>query len=169
MLSTTRRNFASRVACLFTGLGAASLFSGSAQAASKDKDKGAVRKLNAEGKPADPTALYSPVIVHNGVIYISGQGAHSRDPEGKFPMDAETHTTKVLDNVKTLVEAGGGTMDSVLQLTVFLAKIEDYADMNKVFKTYFPHGGPARTTVAVAALPGQSLVEINCIAAVVRK
>src|SRR5258707_5627306 len=88
MLSTTRRNFASRVACLFTGLGAANLFSGSAQAASKDKDKGAVRKLNAEGKPADPTALYSPVIVHNGVIYISGQGAHSRDPEGKFPMDA---------------------------------------------------------------------------------
>jgi 2-iminobutanoate/2-iminopropanoate deaminase len=84
-------------------------------------------------------------------------------------MDAETHTKKVLDNVKTLVEAGGGTMDSVLQLTVFLAKIEDYADMNKVFKTYFPNGGPARTTVAVAALPGQSLVEINCIAAVVRK
>lgn len=167
MLSTTRRSFASRVVCFFTGIGAVSLFSGSAQAASKDK--GGVRKLNYEGKPADPTALYSPVIVHNGVIYISGQGAHSRDPEGKFPMDAETHTRKVLDNVKTLVEAGGGTMDSVLQLTVFLAKIEDYADMNKVFKTYFPNGGPARTTVAAAALPGQSLVEINCIAAVVRK
>jgi enamine deaminase RidA (YjgF/YER057c/UK114 family) len=71
--------------------------------------------------------------------------------------------------VKTLVEAGGGTMDSVMQLTVYLASMEDYAGMNKVFKTYFPHGGPARTTVAVAALPGQSLVEINCIAAVVRK
>jgi 2-iminobutanoate/2-iminopropanoate deaminase len=169
MLSTTRRNFASRVACLFTGLGAVSLFSSSAQAANKDKNKGGVRKLNAEGKPADPTALYSPLIVHQGVIYISGQGAHSRDPEGNFPMDAETHTTKVLDNVKTLVEAGGGTMDSVLQLTVFLAKIEDYAAMNKVFKNYFPNGGPARTTVAVAALPGNSLVEINCIAAVVHK
>lgn len=170
MLSTTRRSFASLVASLFTGIGAAGLYCGSAQAASKDKDKGdGIRKLNYEGKPADPTALYSPVIVHHGVIYISGQGAHSRDPEGKFPMDAETHTKKVLDNVKTLVEAGGGTMDSVLQLTVFLAKIEDYADMNKVFKTYFPNGGPARTTVAVAALPGQSLVEINCIAAVVRK
>ena len=167
MLSTTRRSFASRVAWLFTGMSAANWFSGSAQAASKQK--GGVRKLDYEGKPADPTALYSPVIVHNGVIYISGQGAHSRDPEGKFAMDAETHTKKVLDNVKTLVEAGGGTMDSVLQLTVFLAKIEDYADMNKVFKIYFPHGGPARTTVAVAALPGQSLVEINCIAAVVRK
>jgi len=41
--------------------------------------------------------------------------------------------------------------------------------MNKIFKTYFPNGGPARTTVAVAALPGNSLVEINCIAAVTRK
>jgi 2-iminobutanoate/2-iminopropanoate deaminase len=167
MLSTTtRRSFASRIACLFTGVGAASLIGGSAHAASKDRG---VRKLNYEGKPADPTALYSPVIVHNGVIYISGQGAHSHDPESKFNNDIETHTTKVLDNVKTLVEAGGGTMDSVMQLTVFLASIEDYAGMNKVFKTYFPHGGPARTTVAVAALPGQSLVEINCIAAVVGK
>jgi enamine deaminase RidA (YjgF/YER057c/UK114 family) len=41
--------------------------------------------------------------------------------------------------------------------------------MNKIFKTYFPNGGPARTTVAVAGLPGQSLVEINCIAAIVKK
>ena len=64
---------------------------------------------------------------------------------------------------------GGSTMDNVVQLSVFLAKIDDYDGMNKVFKTYFPKGGPARTTVAVAALPGNSLVEINCIAAIVRK
>jgi len=60
-------------------------------------------------------------------------------------------------------------MDSILQLNVYLASLDDYAGMNKVFKTYFPHEGPTRTTVAVAALPGQSLVEINCIAAVVSK
>jgi 2-iminobutanoate/2-iminopropanoate deaminase len=166
MLSTTRRSFASRIACLFTGLGAASLAAVSAHAA--PKEKGGVRKLGYDGKPAG-TGFITPLIVHGGVIYIAGQGAHSHDPEGKFETDIETHTTKVLDNVKTLVEAGGGTMDSILQLTVFLTKIEDYDGMNKVFKTYFPHGGPARTTVAVAALPGQSLVEINCTAAVVRK
>jgi enamine deaminase RidA (YjgF/YER057c/UK114 family) len=74
-----------------------------------------------------------------------------------------------MNNVKKLVEAGGGTMDSILQLTVYLAKLDDYDGMNKVFKTYFPHGGPARTTVAVAGVPGHSLLEINCIAAVVRK
>jgi len=132
-------------------------------------DQGGVRKLDDEGKPASATSFITPLIVYNGVIYIAGQGAHSRDPEGKFANDIETHTKKVLDNVKAVVEAGGGTMDSILQLTVFLTKIEDYDAMNKVFKTYFPHGGPARTTIAVAALPGNSLVEINCTAAVVRK
>ena len=77
------------------------------------------------------------------------------------------HTRMVMENVKALVEAGGGTMDSILQLTVFLTKLDDYDGLNKVFKTYFPNGGPARTCVAVSALPGQSLVEINCTAAVV--
>jgi enamine deaminase RidA (YjgF/YER057c/UK114 family) len=52
---------------------------------------------------------------------------------------------------------------------VYLANIDDYGGMNDVFKSYFPNGGPARTTVAVAALPGDSLVEINCTAAVVKK
>lgn len=172
MLSTTRRSFASRIACLFTGMSAASLFGGSARAATTagtTEDQGSVRKLGYDGKPTDGTGFITPLIVHNGVIYIAGQGAHSRNPKEEFPTDVETHTTKVLENVKTLVEAGGATMDSILQLTVFLAKIEDYDAMNKVFKTYFPHGGPARTTIAVAALPGQSLVEINCTAAVVRK
>jgi 2-iminobutanoate/2-iminopropanoate deaminase len=166
MFSATRRMFASRIAYLFAWMGAASLMGTPANAAAKEKG---LRKLNYDGKPADSTALFTPLIVHNGVIYISGQGAHSREPEGNIAADIEMHTTKVLDNVKTLVEAGGGTMESILQLNVFLASIDSYAGMNKVYKTYFPNGGPARTTVAVAALPGQSLVEINCIAAVVRK
>ena len=164
---TNRRNFASRFFSLFTGAGLATLVGGSAPAAAKASDKG-VRKMDFDGKPAG-TGFITPLIVHNGVIYIAGQGAHSHDPEGKFPMDIETHTTKVMENVKHIVETGGGTMDSILQLTVYLTKIDDYDGMNKVFKTYFPNGGPARTTVAVAALPGQSLVEINCTAAVVRK
>ena len=163
---SNRRGFATKFASLLAGTGFASLFSGSAPAAAQAPS--GVQKLNYEGKPAG-TGFITPLIIHNGVIYIAGQGAHSHDPEGKFPMDIETHTTKVMENVKTLVEAGGGTMDSILQLTVFLTSIDNYDGMNKVFKTYFPKGGPARTTVAVAALPGQSLVEINCTAAVVRK
>jgi 2-iminobutanoate/2-iminopropanoate deaminase len=163
---TSRRGFAARLGVLIPGI-AASGAGANAEASSPQADSSA-QKLNYEGKPAG-TGFITPLIIHNGVLYIAGQGAHSHDPEGKFAMDIETHTKKVMDNVKTLVETGGGTMDSILQLTVYLTKIDDYDGMNKVFKTYFPNGGPARTTVAVAALPGNSLVEINCIAAVTRK
>jgi 2-iminobutanoate/2-iminopropanoate deaminase len=160
---SNRRNFATRLASLCTGVSvAAAIASSEAQA----QAPAAVQKLDYDGKLASG-GFITPLIIYNGVIYIAGQGAHSHDSTSVFAMDIDTHTKKVMDNVKTLVEAGGGTMDSILQLTVYLTKIDDYDGMNKVFKTYFPHGGPARTTVAVAALPGQSLVEINCTAAVV--
>jgi 2-iminobutanoate/2-iminopropanoate deaminase len=162
---SSRRGFATRLASLIPGIAAAGAV---ATAARSSQGPSSVKKLDYEGKPAG-TGFITPLILHNDTIYIAGQGAHSHDPEGKFPMDIETHTKKVMDNVKTLVETGGGAMDSILQLTVYLTKIDDYDGMNKVFKTYFPNGGPARTTVAVAALPGNSLVEINCIAAIVRK
>lgn len=164
-VEVSRRSFAARCAAALSGLGiAAAVFTKTAEASNKN----AVQKLNYEGKPAG-TGFITPLVIHNGVIYIAGQGAHSHNADEQFPMDIENHTKKVMENVKTLVETGGGTMDSILLLTVYLAKIDDYDGMNKVFKTYFPNGGPARTTVAVAALPGNSLVEINCTAAVVRK
>ncbi|MFI5058988.1 MAG: RidA family protein [Candidatus Acidiferrales bacterium] len=155
------------MATLFSGLGLAAAAAPSAVAQAKEEP--GVKKLDYEGKPAGEKGFITPLITHNGVIYIAGQGAHSQDSKAEFPMDIENHTKHVMESVKTLVEAGGGAMDSILQLTVYLAKIDDYDGMNKVFKTYFPHGGPARTTVAVAALPGKSLVEINCTAAIVRK
>jgi 2-iminobutanoate/2-iminopropanoate deaminase len=162
---TSRRGFAARLASLFTGVGAASLFSNSTAAAGQAPS--GVQKLDYDGKTAG-NGFITPLIIHNGVIYIAGQGAHSHD-SSDFPMDIETHTKKVMENVKKLVTTGGGTMDSILQLTVYLADIDFYDGMNNVFKTYFPNGGPARTTVAVAALPGKSLVEINCTAAVVKQ
>ncbi len=161
---SNRRNFESRLASLFAGAGIVSAIS-SSEAQAQAQAPAGVQKLDYDGKTANG-GFITPLIIHSGVIYIAGQGAHSPD-SSTFAMDIDTHTKKVMDNVKTLVEVGGGTMDSILQLTVYLTKIEDYDGMNKVFKTYFPNGGPARTTVAVAALPGQSLVEINCTAAVV--
>jgi len=162
---TSRRSFAARLASLFTGVGAVSLLANSAPTSAQAPS--GVQKLDYEGKTAG-NGFITPLVIHNGTIYIAGQGAHSHD-SSDFPMDIETHTKHVMENVKTLVERGGGTMDSILQLTVYLADIDFYEGMNNVFKTYFPNGGPARTTVAVAALPGKSLVEINCIAAVVKK
>lgn len=162
---SSRRGFAARLASLFTGVGAATLLADATPAAAQAPS--GVQKLDYEGKTAG-NGFITPLVIHNGTIYIAGQGAHSHD-SSDFPMDIETHTKKVMENVKTLVTTGGGTMDSILQLTVYLADIDFYEGMNNVFKTYFPNGGPARTTVAVAALPGKSLVEINCIAAVVKK
>jgi reactive intermediate/imine deaminase len=126
-----------------------------------------VRGSGVVNKPADGKQMITPLITHNGVIYIAGQGANSNGPVGKD--DIDSHVTKVMENVKQLVEVGGGSMDSIMQLTVFLTTLDNFEAMNKIFKTYFPNGGPARTTVAVAGLPGNSLVEINCIAAITRK
>lgn len=160
----TRRNFAVRLGPVLSALGLASLFPATAMA--KKQAAEGVRKLNDQGKAADGTQMITPIVIHNGLAYIAGVGAHDTGPQESWEIGA--HTTKVLDNIKKLVEAAGSNMDNVVQLGVFLAKIESYDGMNKVFKTYFPHGGPARTTVAVAALPGNSLVEINCIAALVK-
>ena len=159
-----RRMLMTRLAAGLSALGMGSLLAPSAEA--KHRDAG-VRKLNRDGKPADGKQMITALITYNGLLYIAGQGANSNGPVGKD--DIDSHTTTVMENVKELVIAGGGTMDSILQLTVYLADLTYYEPMNKIFRTYFPNGGPARTTVAVAALPGNSKLEINCIAAVVNK
>ena len=161
---STRRKFGTVLASLISGFGITGT-SAKASAADNAQTK-SVEKLGDDGKPGKSTSFIMPIVRHNGLLYVAGQGAHDDRPREQW--DIETHTHTVLDKVKNLVERGGSTMDDVAQLSVFLAKIEDYDGMNKVFKTYFPNGGPARTTVAVAALPGNSLVEINCIAAVTR-
>jgi 2-iminobutanoate/2-iminopropanoate deaminase len=161
-IQSTRRKFGVTIASVLSGLGIAGAAS-KASAAGSPKS-GSVQKLNDEGKPGTGTPLFFPIVAHNGLIYLSGQGAHDTRPQDQW--DITSHATQVLDKIKGLVEKGGSTMDRVLQLNVYLARISDYDGMNKVFKTYFPNGGPARTTVAVANLPGNSLVEINCIAAI---
>jgi 2-iminobutanoate/2-iminopropanoate deaminase len=165
----TRRTFAARCASVLSALGVtAAVFPNPALAQSSPaQSESGIRKLNSEGKPGSEKDIIMPLIVHNGLIYVSGQGAH--DTRDSKEWTIESHTSMVMDKIKKHVEVGGGTVDSILQLNVFLVKIEHWDGMHKVFSTYFPHGGPARTTVAVAGLPGDSLVEINCIAAVTRK
>ena len=168
-LTFTRRAFAARIASTLSSLGVIAAVSPKQALARSSAPQGAdeIRKLNSEGKPGSEKDVIMPVIIHRGLIYVSGQGAH--DTRDSKEWTIESHTTMVMDKIKKHVEIGGGTMDSILQANVFLVKIEHWDGMHKVFATYFPHGGPARTTVAVAALPGDSLVEINCIAAVTGK
>ena len=164
----TRRTFAARFAPMLSALGiTAGVLFNRASAQTATAQEGEIRKLNSDGKPGSEKDVIMPVIVHHGLIYVAGQGAH--DTRDSKEWTIESHTSMVMDKIKKHVEIGGGTMDTILTLNVFLVKIEHWDGMHKVFSTYFPHGGPARTTVAVAALPGDSLVEINCIAAVTRK
>ena len=126
--------------------------------------QGGIRKLGYDGQPA--TGGIAPVVVHNGLIYVAGQGANEGQSEAT--LDITTHVQRAMDNVKKLVEVAGGDMDHVLTLTVYLATLEFYGAMNQAYRPYFPNRGPARCTVAVAGIPGKSLVEISCIASVVR-
>lgn len=165
---STRRTFALRFTSVLSALGfSVAALPARSVAQSPGQDAAGIRKLNAEGKPGSEKDVIMPVIVHNGLIYVSGIGAHDSRDQKEWTI--ESHTTMVMDKLKKMVEIGGGTTDTILQANVFLVHIEHWDGMHKVFATYFPHGGPARTTVAVAALPGDSLVEINCIAAVTRK
>ena len=151
-----RSKFALRLASLLPGRGLTSTLLHADGSTSENKS--GVRKLDYDGKPADGTQMITPLIVHKGLNYVSGQGAN--DAGSAQRGDIESHTTKVMNNVKKLVE-GGGSMDSILQLTVYPANLDDYNGTNTVFKTCFPRGGPG--------VAGRSLLEINGIAGVTRK
>ncbi len=122
--------------------------------------------ITRDGKPLPPDALFSPATRIGNLLFVSGQGAH--DPqthkvvEGPFP----NQVRQCLDNLKAVLEAAGSSMTAVLKCTVFLTDIANFQAMNQVFHTYFTSDPPARTTVAVKDLPGDSPIEIDCFAQV---
>jgi 2-iminobutanoate/2-iminopropanoate deaminase len=103
--------------------------------------------------------LFSQATKFNGLLFIAGQGAH-------FAGDVKSHTDHVLKELQKRLEANGSSMEKVLKVNVYLDDIKDYKDMNEVFKGRFGNKPPVRTTVAVAkgGVPGDSLVEMDCIA-----
>src|SRR5262245_53964564 len=113
-------------------------------------------------RPAGP---YSPGVIYERLIFVSGQGA--TDPAtGKLAgPDIETQTEQVLRNVATILEAAGSSLQHVLRCGVFLLDIAEFPKMNAVYQRMFGENRPARTTVQAAALPAQGLrVEIDAIA-----
>lgn len=95
-----------------------------------------------------------------GMVFIAGKGAH-------FQGDVKAHTDHVLKELEKELIKAGSSMEKVLKVTVFLNDIADYKAMNEVYKGRFGKNPPVRTTVAVAkgGVPGDSLVEMDCIAA----
>src|SRR2546430_20244 len=135
---TTRRGFAAKLAALLPGLGLAGAAAAS-PVAPGEQAPGGVQKLNGDGKPSDGKGFITPLIIHNGLIYIAGQGAHSRGDKsdaGKTPT-IEMHTKMVMDGVKGTVEAGGGTLDNIPQLTHLFPNTHKYIHHKSGFKNDF--------------------------------
>lgn len=174
MKTPSRRNLLKNAAAAAAGAaGAAALTTVDAQAQQPaiEWKKKIVRRApnnapkaeNQSGTPATPTApakppLFNGIVTFGNLVFLSGIGAH-------FKGTIEEHTKHVLDEIEANLKLAGSSMDKVLKVNVYLADLKYYAAMNSVYQGRFGAEPGVRTTVAVAGVPGDSLVEIDCIAA----
>lgn len=152
MTKSNRRRFLTKapvMAAAATAVGAA--------AVAADDDK-AVKKAHYPGGKPDGMPLFTPVVTFGSMVFVSGIGAH-------FEGDVAAHTAHVLDKMKENLESVGSSMEKVLKVNVYLNDLGDYKAMNDVFRGRFGKEPGVRTTIAAAGgIPGDSLVEIDCIA-----
>jgi len=107
---------------------------------------------------------YSQAIEYNGVLYTAGQ--IGLDPVTNTLVDGiEDQALRVLRNLDAVLIAGGTDRTRVLKTTIFLSDMANYDVVNRVYAGFFGEHKPARSTVQVAALPREALVEIECVAA----
>jgi 2-iminobutanoate/2-iminopropanoate deaminase len=111
-----------------------------------------------------PIGPYSQAVKAGSFLFVSGQVA--LDPKsGEFLAgDVRQQTERVLENLKGIVEAAGSHLSRVVKTTVFLKNMSDFVAMNEVYGKFFVAAPPARSTVEVARLPKDALVEIELIA-----
>lgn len=124
-----------------------------------------MRKVISIAGAPRPRGAYSQAIVADGFIFVAGQLAINPATEGFEPGDITSETRRALDNIRSILEAAGSSMQEVVRLGVFLADLRDFTGMNEVFQEYFPGDPPARTTIE-ARLPRGLKIEIDCIARV---
>jgi 2-iminobutanoate/2-iminopropanoate deaminase len=109
----------------------------------------------------NPKVPLSAAVVANGFVFVSGQVP--RDERGRVPEGIEAQTRLVMQNMKGALEQAGSSLERVVKTTVFLKQVADFADMNRVYATFFPNDPPARSTIR-AELMLDALVEIEAIA-----
>ena len=154
--NTTRRSTFKKI-----GLSVAALFGFSA-AKSEEKISNESTK-NLEKKVGNvvmdqQVPLFSGHVIHGNTVYIAGKGAH-------FDGDIKAHTDHVLKELEKELKKAGSSMEKVMKVNVYLADLADYHKMNEVFRGRFGEKPPVRTTVATyGGVPGDSLVEMDCIA-----
>jgi 2-iminobutanoate/2-iminopropanoate deaminase len=112
---------------------------------------------------AKPIGPYSPAVRVGDFVFTSGQIGMT--PEGKMiEGGVEAQAKQVLANLKAVLEAAGASINSVIKTTIFMQDMVDYAVVNAVYGEVFGENPPARSAVAVAALPAGALVEIEAVA-----
>jgi 2-iminobutanoate/2-iminopropanoate deaminase len=107
---------------------------------------------------------YSQAIKANGFVFTSGQIAIDPATQQVVAGDVAAQTDRVLRNLSEILEAAGSGLGKVVRSTVFLKSMNDFVAMNQVYGQYFSSDAPARSTVEVARLPKDVLVEIDVIA-----
>jgi 2-iminobutanoate/2-iminopropanoate deaminase len=132
---------------------------GTAAAATEARAAEPVKKvIYADGNKPEKTPLFSGIVTFGNLVFIAGIGAH-------FPGDITAHTKHVLDEIEKKLTLAGSSMAKVLKVNVYLNDLKDYKAMNEAYLGRFGAEPPVRTTIAAAGgIPGDSLVEIDCIA-----
>jgi 2-iminobutanoate/2-iminopropanoate deaminase len=137
---------------------AAALVAASAATTTAEAEIKTEKKVYAADAKPGTTPLFSGAVSYGNLLFIAGKGAH-------FPGDIAAHTKFVLDEIEKELVNAGSSMEKVLKVNVYLNDIKDYAGMNATYMGHFGSKPPVRTTVAPAGgVPGNSLVEIDCIA-----
>lgn len=154
MPRSNRRRFLKKA----SAVAAAAAVPVAASAESQGSDKPAKKVHWRDGKRPEKTPLFSGIVSYGNMVFIAGIGAH-------FKGDIKAHTKHVLDEIQKRLESVGSSMEKVLKVNVYLNDLKDYPAMNEEFLGRFGPEPPVRTTIAAAGgIPGDSLVEIDCIA-----
>lgn len=107
---------------------------------------------------------YSQAIKANGLVFLSGQICLDPQTQQLINGDVSAQTERVLQNVAAILMAAGSSLSQVVKTTVFLKSMNDFVAMNEVYGRHFTADPPARSTVEVARLPKDVLVEVDVIA-----
>ena len=115
-------------------------------------------------KAAVPGGPYSQATIHNGIIYLSGQGPIDPKTNQVVPGTIEQETELALENIRIILEEAGSSLSKVLKVTAYLVNMKEYGRFNDVYRRYFPEDPPARSCIQAARLPFDIRVEIDAIA-----
>src|ERR1700756_1753001 len=123
-----------------------------------------MRDVIATKEGAQAIGPYSQAIRANGFVFVSGQVAIDPATQQFVAGDVAAQTERAIKNLAGILKAAGSSLQRVVRATVFLKNMGDFAAMNEVYGKHFSSAPPARSTVEVARLPKDALVEIDVIA-----